>query len=41
MRVIAGDAKGRRLVHPEGTGTRPATDRIRETLFAILEPRLD
>ena len=23
---------------PKGTGTRPATDRIRETLFAILEP---
>ena len=41
MRVIAGEAKGRRLVHPEGTGTRPATDRIRETLCALLEPRLD
>ncbi len=25
---------------PKGTGTRPATDRIRETLFAILEPSL-
>jgi 16S rRNA (guanine966-N2)-methyltransferase len=40
MRVIAGEAKGRTLVAPKGTGTRPATDRIRETLFAILEPRL-
>ena len=40
MRVIAGLAKGRTLVAPRGTGTRPATDRIRETLFQILEPDL-
>ena len=40
MRVIAGEAKGRQLVAPRGTTTRPATDRIRETLFAILEPDL-
>jgi len=40
VRVIAGEAKGRTLVAPKGTGTRPATDRIRETLFAILEPDL-
>ena len=40
MRVIAGEAKGRMLLAPKGTGTRPATDRIRETLFAILEPDL-
>lgn len=40
MRVIAGIAKGRTLVPPKGTATRPATDRIRETLFAILEPSL-
>jgi 16S rRNA (guanine966-N2)-methyltransferase len=41
MRVIAGEAKGRRLVVPKGGGTRSATDRIRETLFGILEPVLD
>jgi len=41
MRVIAGDAKGRSLVVPRGGGTRAATDRIRETLFAILEPELE
>jgi len=40
MRVIAGEAKGRTLVVPRGGGTRAATDRIRETLFAILEPEL-
>jgi 16S rRNA (guanine966-N2)-methyltransferase len=38
--VIAGEAKGRRLVVPEGGGTRAATDRIRESLFGMLEPRL-
>jgi 16S rRNA (guanine966-N2)-methyltransferase len=41
VRVIAGSAKGRTLVAPRGGATRPATDRIRETLFAILEPVLD
>ncbi len=38
--MIAGEAKGRTLVAPRGFATRPASDRIRETLFAILEPRL-
>ncbi|TMC07353.1 MAG: 16S rRNA (guanine(966)-N(2))-methyltransferase RsmD [Chloroflexi bacterium] len=41
VRVIAGIAKGRTLDAPRGGATRPATDRIRETLFAILEPILD
>jgi 16S rRNA (guanine966-N2)-methyltransferase len=41
MRVIAGEAKGRTLVVPRGGGTRSATDRIRETLFAIVEPALE
>ena len=35
MRVIAGTAKGRRLVAPK-TGTRPTTDRTKEALFASL-----
>lgn len=38
-RVIAGSAAGRRLFAP-GPGTRPLTDRVKQTLFAILEPRL-
>lgn len=41
MRVIAGSAKGRSLDAPRGGATRPATDRIRETLFAILDPVLE
>jgi 16S rRNA (guanine966-N2)-methyltransferase len=36
MRIIAGFAKGRRLVGPEGSGTRPMTDRAREGLFSSL-----
>jgi 16S rRNA (guanine(966)-N(2))-methyltransferase RsmD len=38
-RVIAGRARGRRLAAP-GEGTRPLADRVKETLFAILEPEL-
>ncbi len=41
MRVIAGSAKGRALDAPRGGATRPATDRIRESLFAILDPVLE
>jgi 16S rRNA (guanine(966)-N(2))-methyltransferase RsmD len=36
-RVIAGSAKGLRLRAP-GPGTRPLADRVKQTLFAILEP---
>ena len=38
-RVIAGTARGRRLVTP-GEGTRPLGDRVKQTLFAVLEPDL-
>lgn len=38
-RVIAGSAKGIRLKAP-GPGTRPLSDRVKQTLFAILEPDL-
>src|SRR5262249_30788925 len=40
LRVIAGAARGRRLVAPKG-GTRPTTDRLKEALFASLGPRTD
>jgi len=36
MRIIAGRAKGRKLVAPDSKGTRPATDRVREAVFSIL-----
>jgi 16S rRNA (guanine966-N2)-methyltransferase len=38
-RVIAGTARGIRLEAP-GPGTRPLADRVKQTLFAILEPDL-
>ena len=38
-RVIAGTARGLRLLAP-GEGTRPLADRVKQTLFAILEPDL-
>jgi 16S rRNA (guanine(966)-N(2))-methyltransferase RsmD len=39
MRVIAGDAHGRRLVAPRGLETRPATARIRQSIFSRLAAR--
>lgn len=40
MRVIAGTARSLPLKTPEGTDTRPTTDRIKETLFNMLQPYL-
>jgi 16S rRNA (guanine966-N2)-methyltransferase len=39
-RIIAGAARGRRLAVPP-RGTRPTTDRVRESLFNILTARVD
>ncbi|MCM1190914.1 MAG: 16S rRNA (guanine(966)-N(2))-methyltransferase RsmD [Butyrivibrio sp.] len=38
MRVIAGTAGSLPLKTPEGLDTRPTTDRIKETLFNMLQP---
>ena len=40
MRVIAGKAKSLALRTLEGDSTRPTTDRIKETLFNMLQPEL-
>ena len=40
MRIIAGTFRSRILTSPPGTATRPTSDRLRETLFNILAPRL-
>lgn len=37
MRVIAGSARSLKLVTPDGMDTRPTTDRIKETLFNMLQ----
>ena len=36
MRIIGGEAKGRRLKAPDTAGTRPATDRVREAVFSAI-----
>lgn len=41
MRIIAGTCRGRTLIAPKGSDTRPTLDRVRESLFSILLPRLD
>jgi 16S rRNA (guanine(966)-N(2))-methyltransferase RsmD len=40
MRVIAGSLKGRRLKTPTWEGLRPTSDKLRETLFNVLGPRV-
>ena len=36
MRIIAGNAKGRKLQAPKGSKTRPTSDRVREAIFSIV-----
>jgi 16S rRNA (guanine966-N2)-methyltransferase len=40
MRVIAGEFRSRKLKSLPGAATRPTPDRLRETLFDILQPRI-
>jgi 16S rRNA (guanine(966)-N(2))-methyltransferase RsmD len=40
VRVIAGHLKGRRLKAPDWSGVRPTSDKLRETLFNIVAPRI-
>lgn len=39
MRVVAGSARGRRLKSPRGDAIRPTSDRVRESVFNMLESR--
>ncbi len=41
MRIIAGEHKGRRLLGPKGSVTRPITDRVKTALFSILGPAVE
>jgi len=41
MRIIAGTFRSRTLVAPPGMSTRPTSDRLRETLFNVLAPRIE
>jgi 16S rRNA (guanine(966)-N(2))-methyltransferase RsmD len=40
MRVISGTYRSRKLAAPAGLATRPTSDRLRETLFNIVAPRI-
>ena len=40
MRVIAGEYKGRKLKSPPSMQVRPTSDRLRETLFNVIAPRI-
>jgi 16S rRNA (guanine(966)-N(2))-methyltransferase RsmD len=40
MRIISGEYRGRVLKSPPDLKTRPTSDRLRETLFNILAPRI-
>jgi len=41
MRIIAGSFRSRALEAPAGPATRPTSDRLRETLFNVLAPRIE
>jgi 16S rRNA (guanine(966)-N(2))-methyltransferase RsmD len=41
MRIIAGKFRSRTLEAPAGLATRPTSDRLRETLFNVLAPRIE
>jgi 16S rRNA (guanine966-N2)-methyltransferase len=38
VRIVAGAAKGRRLIAPKGDDVRPTADRVKEALFSSLQP---
>ncbi len=40
MRIIAGTFRSRSLQAPAGLATRPTSDRLRETIFNVLAPRI-
>lgn len=41
MRIIAGEARGRKLDALPGSDIRPTSDRVREALFNVLGPKLE
>lgn len=41
MRIISGELKGRLIKVPETKFTRPTTDRVRETVFNLLNNKID
>ena len=40
MRIIAGEFRGRKLLGPVSETTRPVTDRVKQSIFDIVAPRM-
>jgi 16S rRNA (guanine966-N2)-methyltransferase len=40
MRIISGLAKGRKILSPVGMNTRPTLDRIKESIFSIIQNKV-
>ena len=41
MRIITGKARGKKLITLEGEAVRPTTDKVKESLFNILQFQLE
>jgi 16S rRNA (guanine966-N2)-methyltransferase len=41
MRIIAGEFRSRNLLPPEGSATRPITDRVKQSVFDTISPWLE
>ena len=41
MRIISGSVRGRKLKEPQGLDTRPTTDKVKESLFNIIQFELE
>lgn len=41
MRIITGEARGKKLLSPEGEAVRPTPDRVKEALFNILQFQIE
>jgi len=41
MRIIAGEFRSRKILPPASDTTRPITDRVKQSLFDILTPRIE
>jgi 16S rRNA (guanine(966)-N(2))-methyltransferase RsmD len=41
MRIIAGEFRSRKILPPASEATRPITDRVKQSLFDVLAPRIE
>lgn len=40
MRIISGSARGRKILSPQSSVTRPTLDRIKESIFNIIQNQI-